>query len=156
MEENIKDNPDSKNKKYRDDELSFYEDECITVDMNGLKIRKYYYPLSKVKEIPIHNITYIDIIELNRLSGKYTFIGLCWKLYYYHLDRKRPIKNKAIILNEKDNLITIGITPDDPIKCYQVLRYLMIHMKNNTECQSLLDERDENIRPISGKKQKID
>ena len=156
MLENIKDKSDFKSKKYREDEISSYQDECITVDMNGLKIKKYYYPLSKVKQIPIHNITDIDIIELNRISGKYTFIGFCWKLYYYHLDRKRPLKEKAIIIKEKDNYITIGITPDDPIKCYQVLRYLMIHMKNNTECQSLLDDRDNKINQTKGKKEKID
>ena len=115
----------------REDELQSYKDENIEVNMNGLKINKYYIPTMKEKLIPIHKIKDIKIIELNRINGRYTFFGFSWKLYYYNLDRKRPIKTHGIIIEEEDNFITIGITPDDTIKCFNVLKYLMKHMKNN-------------------------
>ena len=115
----------------REDENQSYEDENIKVSMNGLKINKYYFPIFKEKIIPIHKIKDIKIIELNRASGKYTFFGFSWKLNYFHLDRRRPLKNEAIIIDEEDNMINIGITPDDVDKCFKVLKYLMKHMKNN-------------------------
>ena len=130
----------------RDDELSTYKDEIIDLSFKGLKINKYYYPLSKIKFIPIYKIKNINLIELNRINGKYTFFGFCWKLYYYHLDRKRPLKTHAIIFEEEDNIITIGITPEDPRKCFNVLRYLMTHMKNNKEFPIFQDNETQSLK----------
>ena len=138
----------------REDELQSYKDENIEVSMNGLKINKYYIPTMKEKLIPIHKIKDIKIIELNRINGRYTFFGFSWKLYYYNLDRKRPIKTHGIIIEEEDNFITIGITPDDTIKCFNVLKYLMKHMKNNKPFEPLFQ--DSEIQSLKGQKEKID
>ena len=138
----------------REDENQSYEDENIKVSMNGLKINKYYFPIFKEKIIPIHKIKDIKIIELNRASGKYTFFGFSWKLNYFHLDRRRPLKNEAIIIDEEDNMINIGITPDDVAKCFKVLKYLMKHMKNNKPFEPLFE--DSEIQSLKNNKQKID
>ena len=140
--------------KGRDDELSSYQDEYIDLSIKGMKINKYYFPLMTCKIIPIHKIKNINLIELNRINGKYTFFGLSWKLYYYHVDRKRPNKTHAITLEEEDNMITIAITPDDPKKCFNVLRYLMTHMKNNKKFEPLY--KDNESESLLKGKQKIE
>ena len=142
----------------RDDELSSYKDDLIEVDLNGLKIKKYYIPTFSTKEIPIYKIKDINLIELSRISGKYTFFGFCWKLYYYHFDKKRPQKTHGITLKEEGNSITIGITPDDPKKCFNVLRYLMTHMKNNKKFSPIFDDTEvESLKKGKGKgKEKMD
>ena len=136
------------------DELSSYKDEYIEVSLNGLKINKYYFPTLTSKIIPIHKIKNINLFELNRLTGKYTFFGLAWNFRYFHLDRKRPNKTHGILIEEEDNMISIAITPDEPHKCFNVLRYLMIHMKNNKEFEPLL--RDSEIQSLKAGKEKVD
>lgn len=140
--------------KGRDDELSSYQDEYIDLSIKGMKINKYYFPLMTCKIIPIHKIKNINLIELNRINGKYTFFGLSWKFIYYHLDRKRPRKTHAITFDEENNLITIGITPDNPHKCFNVLRYLITHMKNNKQFEPLY--KDSETEFLKNGKQKTD
>ena len=138
----------------RDDELSSYKDEIVDLSFQGLKINKYYFPTLKMKIIPINKIKNINLIELSRVNGKYTFFGFSWAFIYYHLDRKRPKKTHAITLEEEDNSITIGITPENPHKCFNVLRYLMKHMKNNKPFEPLFE--DSEIQSLKNNKQKID
>ena len=95
-----------------------------------------------------------DKHKLNRVNGKYTFFGLSWKLIYYNLDRRRPIKTHAIIIEEDDSIIKIGITPDDTMKCFKVLKYLMKHMKNNKPFEPLF--RDSEVESLKSGKEKID
>ena len=135
----------------RDDQLSSYQDECVNLSFKGLKINKYYIPTLKPKIIPINKIKNINLIELNRINGKYTFFGFSWKFIYFHLDRKRPLKNHAITFEEEDNFLKIGITPEDPHKCFKVLRYLVTHMKNN---QPLF--KDSETESLKSDKQKVD
>ncbi len=146
--------PKEDNDYSREDELQSYHDENIEVDMNGLRINKYYFPTWKPKVIPIHKLKDINIIELDRINGRYTFFGLSWKLYYYHLDRKRPNKTHGIIIEEEDNIIKIGITPEDTMKCFNVLKYLMKHMKNNTPFEPLF--RDNETNSLKSGKEKVD
>ena len=138
----------------RDDELSSYQDEYIDLSFKGIKINKYYFPLLQSKTIPIHKIKNINLIELNRINGKYTFFGLSWAFIYYHLDRKRPNKTHAITFNEEDNFVNIGITPEDPRKCFNVLRYLLKHMKNNKKFEPLY--KDNETESLKSGKEKDD
>ena len=119
-----------------DDELSSYQDEYIELNSTRLKINKYYLPFLQSKEIPISKIRDIKLVELNLFNGKYKLIGLDLNLVYYHLDNKRSSKSYAITLKEEDNLFTIGITPENPMKCFKVLKNLMNHKNNNNDLQS--------------------
>ena len=130
-----------------------YSDEVIILNKDELTINKYYYPLKKKKIIKIGNINNIKLIEMDRMSGKYTFYGFCWKFYWYHLDKKRPQKKYAIIINEKNNSITIGITPNDTQKCFQVLNYLY---NNNINTNNELMTLNENQKDINNIAKKID
>ena len=153
-EDNSKNISFDNNKNGRDDELSTYQDEYIDLSFKGLTINKYYFPILKSKFIPIHKIKSINLIELDRANGKYTFFGLCWKFIYYHLDRRRPHKTHAITIEEEDNFITIGITPEDHKKCFNVLRYLMTHMKNNKQFEPLFN--DSETQSLKFGKEKLD
>ena len=130
-----------------------YSDEFIILNKDELIINKYYYPLKKKKIIKIGNINNIKLIEMDRMSGKYTFYGFCWKFFWYHLDKKRPQKKYAIIINEKNNSITIGITPNDTQKCFQVLNYLY---NNNINTNNELMTLNENQKDINNIAKKID
>ena len=130
-----------------------YSDEFIILNKDELTINKYYYPLKKKKIIKIGNINNIKLIEMDRMSGKYTFYGFCWKFYWYHLDKNRPQKKFAIIINEKNNSITIGITPNDTQKCFQVLNYLY---NNNIHTNNELMTLNENQKDINNIAKKID
>jgi len=129
-----------------------YSDEFIILNKDCLVINKYYYPLTKRKIIKIGNIENIKLIEMDRMSGKYTFYGFCWKFYWYHLDNKRPSKKYAIIINEKNNSITIGITPNDCEKCFQILNFLF---NNNINTNNELMSFNENKRDINNIAKKI-
>lgn len=110
-----------------------YSDEFVELNKDTITINKLYYPLSTKKVIKISNIKKIELIDLTRASGKYTFIGFCWKLYWYHLDKKRPLKMRGIIIDEKDSVIKIGITPNNVEKCYEILNAIIKGGSNMTE-----------------------
>ena len=124
-------------KKERNDELSSYKDDYIEVSLNGLIIKKYYFPLFTSKTIPIEKIQNIKIFELNVFSGKYKLAGLSLNFNYFHYDPKRPNKTHGISIKEEDNFVSIAITPDDPKKCYDVLKYLMSKVKKGNEFDPL-------------------
>ena len=145
-------NEDQK-KESRNDELSSYKDECIEVSLNGLIINKYYIPLFTSKTIPIEKIKNINMLELNVFNGKYKLMGLSLNFNYFHYDPKRSNKTHVIIIEEEDNIFSIAITPDDPKKCYNVLRYLMSNMKKNNEFDPLL--KGSEIQLIKEQKEKL-
>ena len=118
-----------------EDETS-YHDNLIDINNNVLTIQKYDFPLFNQRIVKINNIKHRFMIEMNRGNGKYTFFGFCWKLFWYHLDRKRPFKTHAIIIEEKNNIIKIGITPDDCQKCFKVLNNI-INQNKDFELKSL-------------------
>ena len=134
----------------KEDDLSSYKDKYVDLSFKGLKIESYYIPFLQAKIIPISKISKINLIELNYSNGKYRVFGLNLKFIYYHLDWKRPTKAHAITLEEEGNHLTIGITPEDPVKCFNVLNYLLTHqdnkeispiVKGNEEEDSLIKEK---------------
>ena len=135
----------------RDDELLSYKDEYIDLSSQGLKIKKYYFPTLSEKIIPINRIKNINLIELGIANGKYKMWGLNLNFIYYHLDGKRSKKTHVITLEEEGNFLTIGITPEDPKKCFDVLRYLISDMKK--EKSNKLYEDNEQLLKI--RKQKV-
>ena len=65
-------------------------------------------------------------------------------MYYFHLDRKRPLEEKAIIIHYKGNPIKIGVTPNDIRKCYEILTSLTRSNKRSEmkEMKILKDKRE--------------
>jgi hypothetical protein len=111
--------------------ILLYTDEFVDVTPSYFNIKKMFYPLQKVVSIPMNDIQSIKLIKMGNYSGKGTFMGFCLKMYYFHLDRKRPLKEKAIIIHYKGNPIRIGITPTNIDKCYNILTALTKSNNNN-------------------------
>ena len=132
------DNDNDNEKKERNDELSSYKDDYIEVNQSGLTINKYYFPLFTSKTIPIEKIKTINIFELNAFNGKYRLFGFSLNFNYFHYDPKRSNKTHGILIEEEGNIISIAITPDDPKKCYNVLKYLMSNVRKGKEFDPLL------------------
>ena len=142
------------NSKLDDDELSSYKDEYIDLNFNGLTINKYYIPFLTSKFIPINKIKNIQLFELSTFNGKYRLMGMSWPLVYFHFDSKRANKTHSIIIEEEDNLIKIAITPNNPSKCFKVLKYLKNHIKNNEIIEPILKEKDESEFLVDGKEKR--
>ena len=114
-----------------------YSDEFVELNKDCIIIKKMYYPLSKQKVIKLKDIKNVKLITLDRSNGKYTFLGLCWKFIWYHLDRKRPLKTTGIVIEEKDSVIKIGLTPEHVEKCYAILSSLVKKESLDTELINL-------------------
>lgn len=107
---------------HSNDSLS-YSDEYIDLNEKCLTIKKYIYPFSTEKVIKIEDIKHIEMIEMGRLTGKYTFIGYTWSMMWLHMDRKRPLKTFCITIDD-GSLTRTGITPDDPHKVFRIINEL--------------------------------
>ena len=126
----------------RNEELSSYKDCFIDLSNEELKIYYYYFPFLQAKTIPISKINNINLIELNLLNGRLRIFGLDLKCIYYHFDIKRPIKKYAITLKEEGNWLTIGITPEDPEKCFKCLKSILEKNKKNSQEFQVKEEED--------------
>lgn len=123
------------NKKFENE--TDYIDEFVELNKDCIIIKKMYYPLSKQKVIKLRDIKNVKLITLDRSNGKYTFLGFCWKFIWYHLDRKRPLKTTGIVIEEKDSVIKIGLTPEHVEKCYAILSSLVKKESLDTELINL-------------------
>ena len=115
-----KEQTNTENNKYENE--TDYIDEFVELNKDCIIIKKMYYPLSKQKVIKLKDIKNVKLITLDRSNGKYTFLGLCWKFIWYHLDRKRPLKTTGIVIEEKNSVIKIGLTPEHVEKRYNQLK----------------------------------
>ena len=130
-----KEQTSTENNKYENE--TDYIDEFVELNKDCIIIKKMYYPLSKQKVIKLKDIKNVKLITLDRSNGKYTFLGLCWKFIWYHLDRKRPLKSTGIVIEEKDSVIKIGLTPEHVEKCYAILSSLVKKESLDTELINL-------------------
>ena len=121
----------------------YYKDEYITLTVDSLEINKFYFPLKRVKVIRLRDINNIQLINLDRLNGKCTFFGLSWKGIYYHMDRRRLNKEKAVVVEDKESLFKVGITCENTEKFYGILRQLLYKSNKNASKELLnLDDCD--------------
>jgi len=114
-----KDNFSNENFKNNLQEI-LYEDETIQLTRNYLKIFKYYYPLQKAKIIPLFKVKKASIFKLTMFTGKYKFYGLAWDLSWFHLDKKRPLKEFGIKIHD-GSFVNCVITPENPQKVYDLI-----------------------------------
>ena len=146
MQEGQNKNSFESDKNERDEELSSYKDCYIDLSSEALKIHYYFFPFLQTKTIPISKIKNINLIDLNLLNGKLRVFGLDFKCIYYHFDIKRPIKKQAITLKEEGNWLTIGITPEDPQKCFKSLKFLLENNRKNPPESKGIEEEDSLIK----------
>lgn len=96
-----------------------YEDELVICDNHALTIKTYYFPAGS-KRIPYASIRRIEEHSMGALSGKLRIWGMGLAPYWFHLDLRRPTKNKAIILDVGKSIKPV-ITPRDHTRVLDIL-----------------------------------
>lgn len=93
--------------------MSYYEDDAVVLDPEGITIRSYWYPGNK-RTIAYSSIRDISSIELGALTGRHRLVGLGFRRprHFFHWDRRRSSKNQAISL-DVGGFIQVVVTPDD-------------------------------------------
>src|SRR5689334_22241641 len=99
----------------------FYDDGLVTLDSDGLTIRRYYFPFGTSKRISYIQIKGVQERRMGPLTGKGRVWGSGDFRHWAPLDLRRPLKEKALIL-DLGSWIKPVITPDDPDRVLSLLQ----------------------------------
>ena len=102
---------------------ALYEDAGLTLDDDGITIRRYYFPLATPKHIAYSDIRGIKTQPMGWASGKGRFWGASDPRYWFPLDVHRGDKKTLLIL-DIGSRVRPCITPEDPD---QVIALLQTH-----------------------------
>ena len=97
-----------------------YEDEHVVCDDDAITIHDYYFPMGD-KRIPYRDIRKVDEHAMGALTGKWRIWGSGDLRHWFHLDWRRPAKDKALVLSSAGWVRPV-ITPDDPARVLAILR----------------------------------
>ena len=89
-----------------------YDDGGIACDDHALTIRRYY-PWGGSKKIPYAAIRSVERRPLTVTSGKWRIWGSGDLVHWWNLDKARPKKQAALVLDVGRRILP-SITPDDP------------------------------------------
>lgn len=96
-----------------------YEDPHISCDDEGITIRKYAFPLGE-KRVRYEDIQRYHVHPMGPLTGKLRIWGGNLR-YWFHLDSKRPWKDRAIVLDLGKRTLPV-LTPDQLEPVLELLR----------------------------------
>jgi len=98
-----------------------YDDGAIVCGPDRLEIHSYYFPFG-TKTVPYMQIQGLQRIEINGLwSGKWRLWGTGNPHYWANLDRNRP-KKKAAFVVDLGRKVSPIVTPDRPDEFESTLR----------------------------------
>ncbi len=100
---------------------ALYEDAGLTLDDDGITIRRYYFPFATPKRIAYGDIQGIKAAPMGRASGKGRFWGASDPRYWFPMDFHRGSKKTLLIL-ELGRRVRPCITPEDPDSVIKVLK----------------------------------
>ncbi len=101
-----------------------YDDGRVRLNDEALTLRWYYFPLATSKRIPYADIRGVDVRPLTWLSGKGRLWGSAHPRYWLPLDRTRPHKDTALVLDVGGH-VRPTFTPDDPGRVQELLHRLV-------------------------------
>lgn len=96
-----------------------YDDGGIACDDRSLIIRAYYL-WGGDKTIPYSTIRRVERRPLTGLTGKWRIWGSGDFVHWWNLDRKRPSKEAALVVDLGRRVVPM-ITPDDPDAVQRIL-----------------------------------
>ncbi len=105
----------------------FYDDGLVKLDLDGLTILHYYFPLARSKCIPYAQIKGVQERYMGALTGKGRLWGSGDLRHWFPLDLRRPQKAKALIL-EVGTWVRPVITPEDPERVLALLQEQMARL----------------------------
>lgn len=100
---------------------ALYEDAGLTLDDDGITIRRYYFPFANSKRVAYSDIQGIKAQQMSWASGKGRFWGATDPRYWFPLDMHRGSKKTLLIL-DVGRKVRPCITPEDPAKVIEVLK----------------------------------
>jgi hypothetical protein len=101
---------------------ALYEDAGLTLDEDGITIRRYYFPFAAPKRIGYSRIQGIKAKRMGRASGKGRFWGTSDPRYWFPLDIHRGSKQTLLVLYVGRRRVRPCITPEDPARVIELLR----------------------------------
>lgn len=100
---------------------ALYEDPNLTLDDDGITIRRYYFPLANSKRIAYSDIQGIKSEKMTWSSGKGRIWGAGDPRYWFPLDARRGRKSTLLVINV-GRKVRACITPEDPDAVIKILR----------------------------------
>lgn len=100
---------------------ALYEDPNLTLDEDGITIRRYYFPLANSKRIAYSDIQGIKSEKMTWSSGKARIWGAGDPRYWFPLDARRGRKSTLLVINV-GRKVRACITPEDPDAVIKILR----------------------------------
>jgi len=100
---------------------ALYQDAGLTLDEDGITIRRYYFPFATSKRIAYRDIKGIKAKPMGWASGKGRFWGASDPRYWFPLDMQRGKKQTLLIL-DVGRRVRPCITPEDPDKVIGLLK----------------------------------
>jgi hypothetical protein len=98
-----------------------YDDGGVACDRDGLVIRRYYpWGAKRVRYASLKGVTELPLTGLSRVR-KWRIWGSGDFVHWWNLDRHRPKKNLALVL-DVGRRVRPTITPDDPAAVQRILR----------------------------------
>jgi hypothetical protein len=98
-----------------------HDDGLVKLDLDGLTIRRYYFPLGTSKRIPYARIKGVQERRMGALTGKGRLWGSGDLRHWFPLDPSRPQKEKALVL-DVGKWVRPVITPEDPDRVLALLQ----------------------------------
>ena len=100
---------------------ALYEDAGLRLDVDGITIRRYYFPFANPKRIGYSKIQGIKAKPMSWTSGKGRFWGAADPRYWFPLDIHRGSKQTLVVLY-LGRRVRPCITPDDRARVIELLR----------------------------------
>jgi hypothetical protein len=98
-----------------------YSDNCVSLDTDGVTIRRYYFPLGSEKRIRYGDVRGVVIESMNWLTGKGRLWGTADPRAWLPLDWQRPWKDKLLIFDVGER-VKPCVSPDDADRVIELLR----------------------------------
>ncbi|MUL65527.1 hypothetical protein BOO86_13695 [Mycobacterium sp. CBMA 234] len=100
---------------------ALYDDGNLTLDDDGLTIRRYYFPLGTEKRVPYVAIRGIDVRPLGAATGSWRLWGTGSPSHWFPLDMHRPKKDTLVVIDTGAK-VKPCITPAEPQRFVETLR----------------------------------
>jgi hypothetical protein len=98
-----------------------YSDDCLSLDDEGMTIRRYYFPLGSPKRIAYHDVRGVGVVTMNWLTGKGRWWGTADPRVWLPLDWRRHRKDKLLVIDVGQR-VKPCVSPDDPDRVVELLK----------------------------------
>lgn len=97
-----------------------YDDGLVSLDRDGITLRRYYFPWAGRKRIRYSDIAGVQQHPMSMWSGKGRLWGSGDLRHWAPLDPHRPRKDTAIVL-DLGKFVRPVFSPDDPARVVELL-----------------------------------